>query len=115
MGITKRPRVLPPVYLALSIVVMVALHLLAPVRQLILWPWRWVGIAVMVIGLLLGLSVAIAFKRNKTTIKPGDVSTALVTSGAFRFSRNPIYLGMVLLLIGTALLLGSATPWIVIP
>ena len=50
-----------------------------------------------------------------TAIHPLARSSFLVRSGPFRFSRNPIYLGMVLILSGAALALGSATPWLIIP
>ena len=50
-----------------------------------------------------------------TAIHPLARSSFLVRSGPFRFSRNPIYLGMVLILTGAALALGSATPWLIIP
>jgi protein-S-isoprenylcysteine O-methyltransferase Ste14 len=43
------------------------------------------------------------------------VSSALVVDGPFRFTRNPVYLGMVLFLFGVGVLLGSLTPFLVIP
>ena len=44
------------------------------------------------------------FKKEKTTINPIKIekATSLVTSGIFKYSRNPMYLGMVLILISTA-------------
>ncbi len=47
-------------------------------------------------------------------MEPGKASH-LVTGGIFRFSRNPMYLGLSLLLIGWALWLGTAGPWLVPP
>lgn len=47
-----------------------------------------------------------------TTVKPFQESTALITDGVFRLSRNPMYLGFVLVLTGIATLLGSLTPWL---
>ncbi len=41
--------------------------------------------------------------------------SSLVVDGPFKYSRNPMYLGMVLALTGLALLLGTVTPWLVIP
>lgn len=111
----KRPRILPPVYLLAAVLLMLGLHYWLPLRQLITWPWRWVGAAVCGAGLCLGIWSVMSFVRHKTTIKPGAVSSHLLTEGPFRFSRNPIYLGMVLILAGTALLLGSVTPWVAIP
>ncbi|MCE3289332.1 MAG: hypothetical protein K0R83_1344, partial [Caulobacter sp.] len=42
-----------------------------------------------------------------------DDPDVLVTGGPFRFTRNPMYLGFLLLLAGVALGLGAASPWIV--
>ena len=46
---------------------------------------------------------------------PFERATALVTSGSFRFTRNPMYHGMALLLFGVAVLLGSAGALLPIP
>lgn len=57
----------------------------------------------------------VGFWKYKTTIKPGEASSRLLTTGPFHFSRNPIYLAMVLVLIGLAAVLGGLTPWLVVP
>jgi protein-S-isoprenylcysteine O-methyltransferase Ste14 len=66
-------------------------------------------------GLMLGGTAARLFWKHKTSIKPGDVSTYLLTAGPYSFSRNPIYLGMALVLIGLAAMLGSLMPWLLVP
>ena len=48
-------------------------------------------------------------------IKPFKRSSVLVTTGPYRYSRNPMYLGLVLILIGIAILQGSISPVLVIP
>lgn len=106
---------MPPVYLLLAIVAMAMLHYLFPGRQLLNAPWRWAGLAPIVAGLGLVLWVAALFRRRQTTIKPGAVSTHLVTDGPFRVSRNPIYLGLTSILVGVALALGSLTVWLIVP
>jgi len=48
-----------------------------------------------------------AFRKAGTGIRPFEEATSLVTTGFYRFTRNPMYLGMFLMLIGVAILLGS--------
>ncbi len=55
------------------------------------------------------------FKRAGTTVKPFEETTVLVQTGAFGLSRHPMYLGMMLILVGLAIALGSLTPWLVLP
>jgi protein-S-isoprenylcysteine O-methyltransferase Ste14 len=60
------------------------------------------ALALLVIGQGISISGIVAFRRAKTTLnplKPGN-STALVTSGIYRFTRNPMYLGLLLTLLG---------------
>ncbi|MEE9466160.1 MAG: PEMT/PEM2 methyltransferase family protein [Candidatus Neomarinimicrobiota bacterium] len=105
----------PPVYGLVSIAVMLALHNLLPVRLIIPESWHWLGVLLMALALILVTVISQMFKRRDTTIKPGEKSSALVTEGPYRFSRNPIYLGMVIFLAGFAIHLGSLTPWVLVP
>jgi protein-S-isoprenylcysteine O-methyltransferase Ste14 len=63
------------------------------------------------LGLVAGASGFLAFGRAKTTIDPVkiDAASALVTDGVYRYTRNPMYLGLAALLAGWAVYL--ATPW----
>ncbi len=65
--------------------------------------------ACFLIGVLILAAAVVAFIRQKTTVSPMAPSEAskLVTQGLFRFSRNPMYLAMLLLLTGWAILLSN--------
>jgi len=108
-------RVLPPTYLVLSIVIMVALHFLFPVVGIIPSPWNRLGAIPFALGLVINLTADRALKNHNTTVKPFQASTALVTNGVFKVTRNPMYLGFVLILVGIAIFMGSLTPFAVIP
>ena len=107
-------KALPPTYFLGAIVLAVALHFLQPLRQLLDFPWRLMGLVPLVIGILRNLEADRRFKKHDTTVKPFEKSDFLVTGGVFGFSRNPMYLGMTLILLGAALLLGSLTPFAVV-
>jgi protein-S-isoprenylcysteine O-methyltransferase Ste14 len=107
-------KLLPPTYLYLAIALIIVLHILVPGPQVISSPWRYLGVMPLVLGSAFSVLADQAFKRFGTTVKPFMESTYLVTDGVFRLSRNPMYLGFVLLLIGIAILLGSVTPWLVV-
>lgn len=67
------------------------------------------AVLVGAIGFAVMLAGVISFRRARTTInplKPGE-ATALVTSGVFRYTRNPMYLGMLLVLVGWTAFLAS--------
>jgi protein-S-isoprenylcysteine O-methyltransferase Ste14 len=58
------------------------------------------------IGFLLGISAFLEFRKARTTLDPHGSAKQVVTSGIYRFTRNPIYLGFLLMVIGLPLTSG---------
>jgi protein-S-isoprenylcysteine O-methyltransferase Ste14 len=68
-----------------------------------------VALALVLIGQSISVSGIVSFRRAKTTINPIKLSAAssLVSSGVYRFTRNPMYLGLLVTLIGWAVFLSN--------
>jgi protein-S-isoprenylcysteine O-methyltransferase Ste14 len=107
-------RILPPRLVLILLAAMVALHLLLPGAALLVLPYNLAGAVVAAAGFAITLSGARVFSRVGTNIRTFNEPGVLVTDGLFRWSRNPMYLGFVLLLLGTAMLLGTATPFLAV-
>ena len=107
-------RLLPPQLFAAAVAFMIGLHLIEPGLRLLESPWTWLGVLPAGIGLALNIWADRLFKYRGTTVKPFQASTMLVSEGPFRLSRNPMYLGMLLALIGLGLVLGSASPLVIV-
>jgi protein-S-isoprenylcysteine O-methyltransferase Ste14 len=110
----KDKRALPPTYLLIAIVLMLVLHFPLPVYKVVPVPWNIFGIVPLACGIVLNLIADSDFHHAQTTVKPFEQSTALITTGVFRITRNPMYLGYVLILVGVALIVRSLTPYAVI-
>ena len=74
----------------------------------------YVGLAFAQASGLLALAALLTLRRARTTINPLDPGRAsqLVTAGVFRFSRNPVYLSLLWLLLAYAIRLESAAVWL---
>lgn len=87
-----------------------------------LWPsaalGTWAAVAgwvvLVVFAVWNGWSLAL-FARGRTGLLPGQVTTRLLTSGPYRLTRNPLYIGMLLLHVGGALVLGSLGALVTLP
>lgn len=94
----------PPVWLALFIGLAWVLSLIwAPLGGRL----AGAGWALVVAALALTAWAARAFRRARTTIVPHRPPSALVDTGPYRLSRNPIYLADLMILAGAALILGA--------
>ncbi|UCG85615.1 MAG: isoprenylcysteine carboxylmethyltransferase family protein [Gemmatimonadota bacterium] len=100
---------LPPTYFLVAVILAVALHLAFPVLRFWTVPLSLVGIVPLILGIVLNLTADHRFKQYQTTVKPFEQSASLVTEFPFSISRNPMYLGLTLMLLGVALLLGSVS------
>lgn len=113
---------IPPPVIDLAVgVLMWWLARAVPAAQL--WPVQaWslataLGLAIAVGGGLVALAGARQFQRARTTVNPlaPHKASALVTGGIYRFTRNPMYLGMGLVLLGWGVYLGNAAAWAGLP
>jgi protein-S-isoprenylcysteine O-methyltransferase Ste14 len=105
----QKRKIIPPVYFFAALLMMWALHRWWPGMIFLTAPKSYIGIAWIVFGVAINLWSARAFTKVGTPLIPFERSTALVISGLYRHTRNPMYLGMVLILVGVWLLLGSLT------
>lgn len=111
---TKIP---PPVVMLLLCIAMWFVARAFPEARMAL-PWSGaIGGVLVLLGLALELRPAFQFARAHTTVNPmrPATSAALVTSGFYRFSRNPMYVGQALLLLGVACLLRNAYAFLALP
>jgi protein-S-isoprenylcysteine O-methyltransferase Ste14 len=111
---TKR-KLTPPVYLLLTLLVMTALNFKLPIARWVVPPYSYVGSALIVIGTLMTGYSARLFAKAGTPLIPFERSTALVTHGLYRFTRNPMYLGLVIIVLGVAILQGSVGAFLPLP
>ena len=107
----KINRIMPTTWLLIAIIAMIALHFLLPVATVVPPLWNLLGIVPLALGVTINLAADGAFRRARTTVKPFEQSSALITDGVFRISRNPMYLGFVLVLFGIAVLARTLTQY----
>ena len=100
-------RVLPPVWLLLALGASFGLDRWLPITRLVPKPWNYLGFVPLALGAVMSITAAGAFRRVGTPVVPFEPSTTLVTGGWFRMTRNPMYLGLTLILAGVALVDGT--------
>lgn len=110
-GVVARP---PLIYLA-GLVTGLLLHAIRPTPFL---PQRWaklIGGVVIALAFVPGGMAAVAMRRAQTNLDPHQPTTAIVTGGPFRYTRNPIYVSFTLLFTGIAAFANSLTVLVPLP
>jgi protein-S-isoprenylcysteine O-methyltransferase Ste14 len=113
---TLELRIHPPVVMLIAAAAMKLIAMVVPAQVLI--PWRLPIVALFLLaGVLLPLFGALGFRRHKTTVNPHTPTqtSALVTTGVHGFSRNPMYLGLLLVLAGWAFYLANWVAVLLLP
>jgi len=93
----------------------ITLHFLLPVLKIVPSPWNAIGVIFLIAGIVINVQADELLHRAGTTVKPGEESKPLLTEGIFRVSRNPMYSSFALILFGAAFLVGTLTPFLVVP
>jgi protein-S-isoprenylcysteine O-methyltransferase Ste14 len=112
-----RLRIPPPIWLLLFGSLMWVLDWAAPIAVLLEPPVNRAGWTLVVAGAAIILTAMLQFRRAHTTVNPlkPAKASALVCSGIFGYSRNPMYLGLSIALCGWAVVLGSLGAWLALP
>jgi protein-S-isoprenylcysteine O-methyltransferase Ste14 len=69
--------------------------------------WRWLGIAVVLIGIALVATGRATMVKHGTNVNPTQPTTTIVETGPFRFTRNPLYVGLTSMYVGFSFLLNT--------
>ena len=101
----RRP--LPPTLFFIAIGIMGALHWWLPVTPLIPYPFSMLGMLPLIGGLILSILGSKRFKAAGTNIHTFEAPDILVTDHLYRYSRNPMYLGLLISLTGAAIVFGE--------
>ena len=111
------PRViaLPPFLFGGALALGLLVHLLYPIHLLAPWLAWTGGGCLLLLGLALGKWGEDTLRRAGTSVNPVEPTTAIVTQGPFRFSRNPLYLSLTLAYLGISLLVNALWPLLLLP
>jgi protein-S-isoprenylcysteine O-methyltransferase Ste14 len=110
---TSGVAVRPPMAWALTAIAGLALDWLYPLPFLpAAVPAGWLGGIVFLAGLALLIWAATTFRRAGTEVRTSQPTTRIVITGPYRYTRNPIYIGMFLGLVGLAI--GFDSLWLLI-
>jgi len=110
----KLRELMPTTWLLIGLIAEALLSFILPGVHLLAAPWVLLGLVPIAIGIWINLAADKAFHVASTTVKPFESSSALVRNGVFGVTRNPMYLGFALILLGEALLFGSLTPFAIV-
>ncbi|HVG50199.1 MAG TPA: isoprenylcysteine carboxylmethyltransferase family protein [Xanthobacteraceae bacterium] len=103
----------PPIALGLAVITGLALDWLVPLPFLPAGlPIRWLGAIVFAVALALAVWAIVTMTSAGSNVPTNLPTTTIIENGPYRFTRNPIYLGMFVSLIGLAIAFNNL--WLVI-
>jgi protein-S-isoprenylcysteine O-methyltransferase Ste14 len=97
----------PPRIAALLMIAVVAVWHLSPAGTILLIPYEVIGGVMLIGGFTLMMWAWYQFQRVETAVPPTAETTKILSSGAYRICRNPMYLGMLFMLTGIAFFMGD--------
>lgn len=107
-------KLIPPLFLFICVLIMITLHFIFPVQIIIRSPYNYLGIVILISGLTIAKKTGQLFSKMETEIHTFKKPEKLVTDVFFQYTRNPIYMSFVMILIGLNIVLGSLSPFALI-
>ncbi len=109
---------IPPVLVALLFAfLMWSIHKLTQTRHITFEHQKLVSWSFFYLGVFIGVIAVYSFRKARTTVDPSrpNKASSLVTAGIYQYSRNPMYLGILLVLISFAIRIGNIYSFLVLP
>ncbi|HUP00744.1 MAG TPA: isoprenylcysteine carboxylmethyltransferase family protein [Gemmatimonadota bacterium] len=103
----RPPRIRPPFVGALYLLVAWGLDATLSGMRVIDGIWRWLGVVPILDGLAVIVWAIVLFRQRQTTHDVRETPTALVEAGPYRVTRNPMYWGVALILLGIGICVGT--------
>lgn len=100
-------KITPDICFAVILIISLLFHFYYPISKIILFPYTISGWIFILTGVIMVSILNSILIKNKTSIKPFESPNTLIVSGPYKYTRNPVYLGMILMVVGVELLLGS--------
>ena len=97
----------PPRIAGLLMVITVAIWSFSPPETVLYLPYKLIGSIGIISGFTIMMWAWFQFQKTKTAVCPTSKTTTIVINGAYRICRNPMYLGMLLMLTGIAFFMGD--------
>ena len=108
---------IPPPVVAILVASLMWLASRAPALRFEIPARRTIAASLAILGVAVAVAGVVSFRRARTTVNPlkPESSSSLVVSGVYRFSRNPMYVGVLLVLLGWAVLLSNVLAFVIVP
>ena len=103
----EKMKIRPPFIAIYYLIIAIGLNYFIPSKKLILAPYNLIGILIIIGGITLMVTAVLLFKKEGTPKNPFEKPKAIVTSGPYRFTRNPMYVGVTMVSLGIAVYLGT--------
>ena len=102
----------PPLVFLIVLLATYGMHYFWPIGIGSVSVFKYIGMAVVVLGIVIIIIASISFKQTETNIEPWKPTTKIITAGIYGYSRNPIYLALCLVQMGMGIFLNSL--WVLI-
>ncbi len=112
---TTTRQLIAPALTAICLILMLLLRRLCPIVLIVRFPFNLIGLLVGGVGFAVCLRAQQQFRKADTNLYPFSEPEKLVTDGLFRYTRNPMYLGLTIFLAGAWIMLGALSPAAVVP
>ena len=110
-------KVPPPAVAFVTAILMWLVSRAAPALVFVFPAGNLLAVGLAAVGLVIAISGAVTFRRARTTLNPTkpESSSSLVSWGIYRITRNPMYLGLLLVLTGWAIFLSNSLAFLFLP